>query len=117
MLSDYFQDRVGEQRPGYEGELSAPYNETLLAALSQIMGQTEGRAGTIDDLIARFSSPAGAQGWNPVSAGWNRYPNGPAHATPPLPGTQGSKPPIGSRAGGISPEIAQFVASRMGMGG
>ena len=93
LLSDYFQDRVGQPRPGYEGELSAPYNEALLSALDQLQGQTQGYNDPINTMIQRFMSTTRAPGWNPLSAG-------------------GVNPPAGS--GGISPNMASFIASRLG---
>lgn len=100
MLSQYFQTKVGKEKPAYPGELSAPPNEMLMQLIQMMMGQQEG----VGSLVNKFSDPAGAQGWNPVSAGWNRVPMG-------APG--GNK----GATSGISPEIAQFIASRMGMGG
>ena len=113
MLSEYYQSRVGQSRPGYEGELSAPMNDVLLQLISSLTGQSDQYGGTINDLVARFSSPSGAQGWNPVSAGWNRYPGGQHPGNRPSPGGRNAPP----QTGGLSPEIAQFVAARMGMGG
>jgi hypothetical protein len=96
LLSKYFQSRVGESRPGYEGDLSADYNPTLLAAIEQMTKQSQGFNPQIEQLVSKFSSPAGAQGWNPVSAGWNR------------------RPGDTTSTGGVSPQIAEFVKSRMG---
>lgn len=96
LLSKYFQSRVGESRPGYEGELSAGTNPMLQQIMEQIMGQATGFNDQIGGLVNKFSSPAGSQGWNPVSAGWNR------------------KPGDTTSTGGVSPHVADFVKSRMG---
>lgn len=101
-LGNYFNQRVGKKKPGYGGQLSAEYNPVLLAAIEQAMGQSQGFNNPINDLVTKFMSPAGSQGWNPVSAGWNRRPGD----------TTGS----GSSAG-LSPEVAAAIKSRMGTGG
>jgi hypothetical protein len=101
-LGEYLTSKVGQAKPGYEGELIAPPNEALLAALSQIMGSLDQFNAPIAKGVDRFMSPAGQQGWNPVSAGWNRKPMNAG-------GGAGS-------TGGLSPEIASFISERMGMG-
>jgi hypothetical protein len=101
-MGRYFTNRVGQNKPAYEGELSAGYNETLLAAITQMMGQTEGFNMPINNLVQKFMSPAGSQGWNPVSAGWNRRPGG--------------DPQPGGRPQGVSPDVAALIAANLGGG-
>jgi hypothetical protein len=73
-MSEYLQGLVGMPRSPYPGQLEAGYNPVLLAALNAAMKGAGGYGGTLDQLVQRFSSPMGAQGWNPVAAGWHRYP-------------------------------------------
>ena len=68
-LSAYFMERVGQNRPGYEGQLTADYNPVLLDAISQITQRSEGFNDPIQQLISGFMQPGGNRGWSPAGGG------------------------------------------------